>query len=119
MAITMILFVLLIHWIGDFVLQSDKQSKRKATSVKYLLQHTLVYSLVWFSFISVVFTDLRVATAFTIITLIFHTITDYFTSKQVKKLFKKGDIHNMFVVIGLDQLLHYVQLLITFKLIVL
>jgi len=31
------------------------------------------------------------------------------------KLWAKGDVHNFFVSIGFDQVLHYIQLFITFK----
>jgi uncharacterized membrane protein len=48
------------------------------------------------------------------ITFVFHTATDYFTSRQVKRLFAKQDYHNGFVWVGADQILHYVQLILTY-----
>jgi hypothetical protein len=61
---------------------------------------------------------LSTALQFGFITFIFHTITDYFTSRLNSKLWKKGDVHNFFVSIGFDQVLHYVQLFLTYKLLI-
>lgn len=49
------------------------------------------------------------------ITFITHWITDYNTSRWTSKLWAKGDVHNFFVVVGGDQLIHYLTLLITYK----
>jgi len=51
------------------------------------------------------------------ISYIIHTIQDYFTSRAVSKLFAKKDYHNGFVMIEVDQLLHYLQLFLTYHLI--
>ena len=57
---------------------------------------------------------------FPFITFFFHTLTDYFTSRVVSRLFaekKLGtSIPNLgaFSVIGFDQVLHYIQLFLTF-----
>lgn len=111
--------ILLIHWIADFILQSDHQAKNKATSFKSLVQHTAIYSACWLvvGLIGMwfnVFTLIGVV-SFVGITFVVHTITDYFTSKINKQLFEKGDTHNLFVSIGADQVLHYVQLFLTYS----
>ena len=55
------------------------------------------------------------------ITFIAHTVTDYFTSKIVSKRFENkhfgSKIPNLgaFTVIGFDQILHYVQLILTYE----
>jgi hypothetical protein len=50
----------------------------------------------------------------TLITFITHFITDYFTSKWTSRLWEKKEVHNFFVVIGLDQLIHSITLIFTF-----
>jgi len=112
----MIIFMLLIHWLADFVLQTHNQATKKSTSWKALLGHTLSYAGVWFVALSFFFPAAPII-IFVAITFVAHTITDYITSREAVKLHKKGDIHNFFVVIGFDQILHYAQLLITFILI--
>ena len=52
---------------------------------------------------------------FPLITFITHTITDYFTSRLNSRLWAKGDVHNFFVSVGFDQVLHYVQLFLTYQ----
>jgi len=106
--------ILIIHWIADFVLQTHKQASRKAVSNSHLWMHCFNYSLVWM-LVSSFFVGWN-CFPFFLATFVAHFCTDYVTSRMVKKRFDAGDYHNGFVVIGLDQILHYVQLYLTFKL---
>jgi hypothetical protein len=118
-----IFVVLLTHWVADFILQTDKQAKGKSKNWSDLLEHTSTYGIVWI-FVSCLLigyitksqpTQWYVihALLFGLITFICHTLTDYFTSRLNAKLWAKGDVHNFFVSIGFDQVLHYVQLFLT------
>lgn len=147
MTLIEIFSIIIIHWIADFVLQTDKQAKGKSKNWNDLLSHTITYSFIWFivGFIYVhsnninnVFTQLQVKSLFlfTFITFIAHTITDYFTSRLNSKLiperkfvkFQDGwnqywikspeSLHNFFVSVGFDQVLHYIQLFTTYYLLV-
>ena len=120
--LTEIFSIIIIHFIGDFVLQTDKQAKGKSKNWEDLLLHTLTYSLVWIGigFIWMLF-DIKNASNiagmvlwFFPITFIAHTITDYFTSRLNSKLWAKGQTHNFFVSVGFDQILHYIQLFLTY-----
>lgn len=123
MSIFLIIWLLSAHWIADFVLQTHEQSKAKSHSNKALLKHTTHYSVAMVVLMSftVLLTTLGSAIGvinlvlFGIITLVCHTITDYFTSRLSSRLYKEGRIHDFFVCIGFDQLLHYVQLILTYK----
>ena len=114
--------MLVVHWFADYILQTHEQATNKASSWDYLLQHTLVYAIVWIpvvgihtAYIGGTFeVSILTGLAFSVITCIVHTLTDYITSREVKKFFDKKDFHNGFVVIGLDQILHYVQLILTY-----
>lgn len=119
--------ILIIHWFGDFVMQSDEMGKGKSTSNYFLTTHVLTYAVIWFvcCFVYVCvfysptlfsFNGVRFLFLFPTITFISHWITDYFTSRLNTKLHKKNDIHNFFVSIGADQVYHYIQLVITFQL---
>lgn len=113
--------ILLLHWFADFVLQTDKQAKGKSSDLIQLLSHTFTYSLVW-----LIASELLIIAGilpmifiwFAVVTFLFHTITDYYTSKLNSKLWAKGDVHNFFVSVGFDQTLHYIQLFGTFFLLV-
>tara|TARA_R110000868_G_scaffold1257_4_gene9857 strand:- start:2552 stop:2926 length:375 start_codon:yes stop_codon:yes gene_type:complete len=115
--------IIFIHWVADFVLQTDKMAKGKSKNWYDLLSHTLTYSTVWCFAVLFLWNqthDLRwilVNTfSFATITFVAHTITDYFTSRLNSKLWAKGDVHNFFVSVGFDQVLHYGQLFLTFYL---
>lgn len=114
-----ILSIIILHWIFDFVLQTDKQAKGKSTSNRQLTMHVLTYSTGWLitANIYAIFTNNWYMIAlFAPITFICHWITDYFTSRLNSKLWAKGDVHNFFVSVGFDQVLHYVQLFLTYAL---
>ena len=114
--------IIIIHYVADFCLQTDKEAKGKSKNWNDLLSHTLTYSIVWF-IIGVLLVLLDILPSilfvcyFTIITFICHTITDYFTSRWVKKSFEIEDPHNGFAKIGFDQyILHLPQLFLTYTL---
>lgn len=134
MTLIEILSIIFIHWIADFILQEEEWATNKSKSFKALVKHTLLYSAVWF-WIFTVFAiwgtqfggpslkDLGWTpwmSLFPVITFVFHTLTDYFTSKIVSRKFANQEygspIPNFgaFTVIGFDQVLHYVQLFLTY-----
>jgi len=114
-----IILILIIHWVADFVLQTDKEVKGKGKNWSDLLSHTYTYSLFWLFCGSLLSGylgyDYAKIVLFVVITFICHTITDYFTSRLNSKLWVKGDVHNFFLSIGFDQVLHYVQLFVTYQ----
>lgn len=119
-----ILSILLFHWIGDFVLQSEWMATKKSISWRALLCHTMAYTLVWIIPICV-YGSIRECDArmllFLPITFCCHLSTDYYTSRVNKQLLEirqktGGGFHDFFVSVGFDQMLHYAQLFITIKL---
>jgi len=107
---------LLIHWLADFALQTHHQASTKWTNTDSLVKHVGTYSLVWF-WASWFFLDsLLLAVFFSGITLLAHGVTDLITSKLAHDRFEEEDYHNGFVIVGADQILHYVQLLLTYEL---
>ena len=111
---TTIIFLLVIHFLADFALQTHEQASNKSTSNKWLFYHVGTYSLIWllamYSYIDI-FSE---ALIFACITFVFHFATDYITSRLAKKFFDVKDYHNGFVVVGFDQLLHIIQLVYTY-----
>jgi Protein of unknown function (DUF3307) len=111
---TTIIFLLVIHFLADFALQTHEQATNKSTSNKWLFYHVGTYSLIWllamYSYIDI-FSE---ALIFACITFVFHFATDYVTSRLAKKFFDVKDYHNGFVVVGFDQLLHIIQLVYTY-----
>lgn len=129
------LLILAIHWLADFVLQTDDMAKGKSKDNVWLIMHTITYSVVWLVLgIIAVMVGITMAIlgyplcqecvchylypllGFCGITFVCHTVTDYFTSRLNSRLWSEGKTHNLFVSVGFDQLLHYIQLLLTFQL---
>ena len=116
--------IIFIHWIADFVLQTDWQAQNKSKSNFALLSHTSNYSLVWLLPMCLVFGKMKEGATtewiiwstfyFSMITFVVHTITDYFTSRLNSKLWSAGKVHYFFVSVGFDQVLHYGQLFLTY-----
>ena len=116
-----VLFILVVHWFADFVLQTHHMSMRKSSSNYYLTMHVTVYTFATIFLWALVLPLLQIHLTFNGIWLSFvaifvmHWITDYFTSRWTSRLYKEEKYHDFFVVIGFDQVLHYTQLLLTFK----
>lgn len=127
---TIIIILLGSHFIADFVLQAETWAKNKSSKWGPLLMHTTVYTIAMFiPLIFLVEVENILSNtqkfyfyfSFLIITFLSHTITDYITSREVKKKFDKqkygSSIPNLegFTIIGFDQFLHAVQLILTYK----
>lgn len=128
--ITIVTAVLFIHWVADFLCQTDKMAQGKSKNWTDLLSHTGVYSFIWFFGAILIFSEyhktpyygfsfnIYTVLLFTLITFICHTITDYFTSRLNSKLWEEKKVHWFFVSVGWDQFLHFTQLLLTYYLLI-
>ncbi len=113
--LAVVLIILFVHWLADFVLQTDWQAQNKSKNNIALTLHVLSYTIVW-CFVSLWLLGPAGSSVFAIITFITHWFTDYYTSRLNSKLYAAGKIHYFFVSIGFDQFLHYAQLLLTYQL---
>ena len=115
--IIILLLYLFIHWYADFVCQTDKQAKSKSSNNLQLLAHTGIYGLIvtLFSYI-LYWTNCFGAQywytplIFGVIQFVTHTVVDWITSRINKKLWEYKLVHEFFVMVGFDQLIHYVIL---------
>lgn len=129
--IWIVLAILFIHWMADFIFQSDWQAKNKSKSNKALFEHITAYCSIW-SIAIVLYTGYDLfahyyhpihgyiwmlnLVLFLVITFACHFVTDYFTSRLNSKLWAAGKVHEFFVSVGFDQLLHFTQLFLTYYL---
>ena len=110
-----ILWLLFVHWFADFVCQPDKWAKNKSKSNAILASHVFLYSVIISVVgVGVLNVGLMPVLWMFILSFVCHFTTDYVTSRITGHLYAKGDIHNFFVVIGIDQFLHAVQLILTY-----
>jgi hypothetical protein len=119
MEISVFIFILLIHFLADFGLQTHQQATLKNSDNKYLAYHVGVYSLIWLLALISYGISFKEAAEFAVFTFIFHFITDFVTSRIGNPFWEKNDYHNGFVVVGFDQVLHYIQLIYCWKLLIL
>lgn len=116
---TNILIILICHFVFDFIFQTDAMAKGKSTSNKCLIQHVGVYSLGLCLMALTLNTSLKFwyLVLWVVINTILHFATDYVTSRINSYLWKKQDVHNFFVGVGADQMIHYATLIGTLLLI--
>ncbi len=99
--LTKIFLIIWLHFIADFLLQSDKM----ATNIKWLGIHSVVYSIPFLLF----------GINFALITCGSHFVVDYITSKVTKYFWEREQRHWFFVTIGFDQVIHLSIFLIMLK----
>jgi hypothetical protein len=102
----MIYYLMFVHWIADFICQSNYMATNKSKSNAALTYHILVYTLVLLIMTKFSFT-------FALINGLSHFCIDYVTSRLSSSQWQKGKVHNFFVVIGFDQMLHVMILIKT------
>lgn len=100
---TTILIILGIHFISDFILQPDWVAQNKSKNWRVLLLHIIVYSIPFLIF----------GWKYALINMGLHGVTDAITSRITSYLWKQEKRHWFFVVIGLDQYIHSVCLILT------
>lgn len=99
--------VILAHFVGDFIFQTDVMAGNKSKKTFWLWAHILAYS-----------TSLMVfGPAYALVNAVLHFWVDFFTSRGTSKLYAMGRRHDFFVLIGFDQALHMLILIWTMYLI--
>ncbi len=125
-SLLMIAQVLFAHWVSDFVLQTHWMATNKSKNWLALGSHVLTYT------VAIAFLMLTMSTVLSTVAIaydlpnsvifdmtpyafalwvavngVLHFVTDAVTSRLTAKLWAKGDMHNFFVVVGFDQMIHY------------
>jgi hypothetical protein len=104
---TTILLIVWMHFVADFLFQTDQMAINKSKSNKWLTIHIVCYIAIFFVF----------GWKYAIVNAIGHWITDWCSSRLTSYLWKKEQRHWFFVVIGLDQAIHLTTLILTIPLI--
>lgn len=114
------LSLLALHFLGDFILQSDWMALNKSKQWDVLAIHCAIYSACFFAW----------GSYFVALTFVLHYMVDFCTSRITSKLWfmresatgngwwtlkEPNTRHWFFVMIGLDQLIHYTMLILTLR----
>lgn len=112
-----IISILVIHFVADFLCQTDKMAINKSKSLYWLSMHVLAYTgvLLVGSFIAFRVFSWEIILAYAGVNGALHFITDFFTSKLTSRLWEQQSKHWFFVAVGFDQLIHYCCLLGTYQ----
>lgn len=105
--IILIWAILAIHYVADFVFQTNYQATNKSKSLKALSSHIGIYTLCLLPF----------GIAYALLNGGLHFITDFFTSKMSARFYAKKQIEYFWATIGADQLIHGLCLVGTINLI--
>ena len=107
--------VLIIHFIADFVLQSNWMAQGKSKETLPLMLHCGTYFFTFWFFLSLCVPRYELIDVFfySWVNTILHFCIDYVTSRINSYLWVKGNVHNFFVGISSDQLLHQICLIST------
>ena len=112
--------MLFVHWVADFVCQSDKMAKGKSSSIGELSKHLISYAVVFTvgTFLTALvlgvwghgkwfFKDgFPAFWVFVFINVGSHFFIDFVTSRAAKLEFERGNTGTAFKIIGFDQFLH-------------
>lgn len=105
--------LLAVHWVADFVLQTHWQASNKSKNFEALSPHVCSYTAALGFGALIMFGTSVSFVSFVLANFMLHLVTDFCTSRVTSKLYAKGDIHNFFVVVGFDQLIHQVTIAVT------
>lgn len=100
-----VFYLLSVHFIADFVFQTNEMAVNKSKSNYYLSLHVMVYSLTLFFLLMpfVLYRSFNNATpdlgilfiTFVLINGLLHYVTDYVTSRLNAFLYKYAEFYNM------------------------
>ena len=116
-SVHLIIFILFVHWVADFIIQTEEQATTKSKSNIALTDHVATYTAVLALSIAPVLALKHPLgfpyLAFVLLNGAIHWCVDWRTSRWTSKLFGDKDFHNGFVVVGADQLIHTSTLILT------
>lgn len=100
-SIGVLMCIVVSHFIGDFVMQSNRMATNKSKDVAILTLHTIVYGLPF----------LWLGIYFYVLTVILHWFVDFSTSRIASYFAGINNRYMFLVTTGIDQTLHMFALL--------
>mgnify|MGYP001561673063 CR=1 FL=1 len=114
MNIYFLLWLFLLHFIGDFVFQTRHIANNKGKNFHILFYHVSIYIFV-LGLGLLPFSKVQIIGEFIGYNFWLHFFTDTITSKITKYFWDKQNIYAFFTTIGFDQFLHIVALSLTYN----
>lgn len=101
--VSKILLIIWLHFIADFLLQTQWMATNKSKNCRALLAHCVVYGL----------PIILISPAFALVNALLHMAVDYFTSRATSWLWKWDHERAFFAMVGFDQAIHSTCLILT------
>lgn len=105
--------ILFLHWLGDFVLQTRSMADNKSSSMLALSMHVLAYTSMLLGGLLLLMEPTTALVVYVLLNGSLHFITDFWTSKCTKYLWQQKNVHAFFMMVGFDQLIHSLCLIIS------
>jgi hypothetical protein len=96
--------LVLMHFVADFVFQTDKIAINKSHNNWILAKHVGLYALPFLVF----------GVKYALVNAVLHFATDYCSSRIASHFWSKDQRHWFFVTIGADQAIHMICLFTTY-----
>lgn len=103
--------LLFFHWLGDYLLQTNRMAKLKSERIEWLTFHALAYSFA-LTLGALLLLPWKIAIGFIALNAALHWITDFITSRA--SAYFKNNPRIFFPIIGFDQFLHAAALILTY-----
>lgn len=109
-----VIWLLFCHWVADFVCQSDYVAQNKSKNNIVLTIHCFIYGII--VGLGALIAHCKYAGAFYLLNALIHFPVDYVTSRINSKLWADKKVHWFFVSIGFDQWIHFVTIILVWRL---
>lgn len=116
MSFVFLAIIFIAHFVGDFVMQTEWEATTKSKDVMALASHVGGYSIslmvafflmLWFGLVLYPAQDLSMLLfIWLVFNVIAHFAVDFYTSKLNSRLWVSGNMHNFFLGVGFDQMVH-------------
>lgn len=106
-------YVMLIHWVADFLCQSRWMAENKSSNLGALSAHVGTYTAV-LGICCLPLLGIVPGIAFALANGVLHFVVDFITSRITSYFYKQQNMHAFFATVGFDQYLHFVCLWVTF-----
>ena len=101
-----LLMIFTMHFLADFAIQTEWMALGKSKEWSPLLAHIGTYTAILLLFSSLFLPPL-VAVLWTVSNGLCHLVVDYFSSRAMRRARESGQERKFFMILGLDQMLHF------------
>jgi hypothetical protein len=111
----LIIGLLFVHFVADFMAQTNWMATNKSKNGLALFSHVLVYGLFTLAALGFMKWSAEMIVFYVAVNTMSHFGIDMITSQFTSYFWKKNDLHNFFCIVGFDQFCHGAIIVLTYK----